>query len=93
MKLQSVLRSCTAALAATMLLASCGKTASSTTGMSYNDKKNGGFQINLNYKGQETGPGLVFVEGGTFIMGRVEEDFIRDWNNTPNRVTVASLTK
>ena len=37
-------------LAATaFLLASCGKTVSNTTGMSYNDKKNGGFQINLNY--------------------------------------------
>jgi gliding motility-associated lipoprotein GldJ len=59
--------------------------------MSYNDKKNGGFQINLNYKGQETGPGLVFIEGGTFIMGRSEEDFMRDWNNTPARVTVASF--
>lgn len=91
MKLQSLLRTSLGALAATMLLASCSKTASNTTGMSYNDKKNGGFQINLNYKGQETGPGLVFIEGGTFIMGRSEEDFMRDWNNTPARVTVASF--
>ena len=79
-------------LAATaFLIASCGKTVSNTTGMSYNDKKNGGFQINLNYKGQKTGPGLVFIEGGTYVMGRVEEDFMRDWNNTPSRVTVASF--
>lgn len=31
-----------------------------------------------NYKGkvnvQETGPGLVFIEGGTFTMGRVQDD-------------------
>ena len=54
-----------------LLATSCGKTASNTTGMALNDRKNGGFQINLKYKGQETGPGLVFVEGGSFIMGRV----------------------
>jgi len=80
------------AFSALVLLASgCAKTRSNSTGMSYNDRKNGGFQINLKYKGQETGPGLVFIEGGTFIMGRVEEDVIKDWNNQPRRVTVASF--
>lgn len=37
------------------------------------------------------GPGLVFIEGGTFIIGRVEEDVMADWNNVPRRVTVTSF--
>lgn len=78
------------ALIATFGLASCGNK-SSTTGWKINDRKNGGFMANLNYKGQQTGPGLVFVEGGTFTMGRVEEDFYRDWNNIPRQVTVSSF--
>lgn len=91
MKLQSYLHLSVGFLATLLLFSNCGKTRSNTTGMSYNDKKNGGFQINLNYKGQETGPGLVFIEGGSFMMGRTEQDFMRDWNNIPNRVTVASF--
>lgn len=78
-----------AALAA--LMASCGSETSNTTGMAYNDTDNGGFDVNLDYDGQQTGPGLVFVEGGTFVMGQVEEDFIKDWNNVPRRVTVSSF--
>jgi gliding motility-associated lipoprotein GldJ len=34
---------------------------------------------------------LVFIEGGTFAMGRVEQDVMRDWNNIPRRVTVSSF--
>lgn len=62
---------------------------SSTTGWKYNDPSYGGFEVVEGYK-QETGPGLVFIEGGTFIMGRVEQDVVYDWNNTPRRVTVSS---
>jgi gliding motility-associated lipoprotein GldJ len=40
---------------------------------------------------QETGPGLVFIEGGTFTMGRVSQDVMNDWNNIPRRVTVESF--
>jgi gliding motility-associated lipoprotein GldJ len=64
--------------------------ASTTTGWSYNDAENGGFQV-VKYKEQETGPGLVFIEGGTFTMGQVEQDVMFDWNNTPRRVTVSSF--
>lgn len=67
------------------------KEQSSTTGWGYNDSKNGGFEANLNYGGQETGPGLVFVEGGTFTMGRVENDVMYDWDNIPRRVSVSSF--
>jgi formylglycine-generating enzyme len=73
-----------------LILSSCSQK-SGTTGWKINDKKNGGFHVNTKYKGQETAPGLVFVEGGTFTMGRVEEDFIKDWNNVPRQVTVSSF--
>ena len=76
-------------LAGSVIMFSCSKE-SNTTGWKFNDKKNGGFQVNLKYKGQETGPGLIFVEGGTFVMGQVEEDVLKDWNNFPRRVTVGS---
>ncbi len=47
----------------------------------------GGFASDYNKKAKEqiTGPGLVFIEGGTFTMGRVQDDPIGDWNNTPNQ--------
>jgi len=77
----------------TITLVSCGgskKNASSTTGWEYNSAKNGGFEYRADYE-QEKGPGLVFIEGGTFIMGQVDEDVMRDWNNKPRRVTVPSF--
>lgn len=64
---------------------------SNTTGWEYNEKDNGGFTVNTDYDGQETGPGLIFVEGGTFMMGRVEENFYKDWDNIPRQVTVQSF--
>lgn len=76
-------------LIATLLLASCGNEKSSITGWNYNDPDNGGFQ-KYAFEEQETGPNLVLVEGGTFTMGRVEQDFMYDWNNVPRRVTVSS---
>ncbi|MCW0481179.1 SUMF1/EgtB/PvdO family nonheme iron enzyme [Gaoshiqia sediminis] len=89
-------------LGLSVLLASCGlfkkdgggfgknKNVSSTTGWSYNDPDNGGFQTDLDYQ-QFAGPGLRFIQGGTFTMGRVEQDVMYDWNNMPRRVTVASF--
>lgn len=64
---------------------------SSVTGWAYNDPTNmGGFE---NYSGyeQEVGPGLVRVEGGTFIMGRVEQDVMHSWDAQPRRVSVSSF--
>ncbi len=63
---------------------------SDVTGWNYNDKKNGGFQV-AKAKDQQTGPGLVFVQGGTFTMGQTEEDVMGDWNNIPRRVSVPSF--
>jgi len=77
-------------LAAAIMVASCKKEVSNTTGWNYNDPNFGGFQNHPGYE-QETGPGLVFIEGGTFAMGRVEQDVMHDWNNIPRRVTVSSF--
>jgi gliding motility-associated lipoprotein GldJ len=63
---------------------------SGATGWNVNDENNGGFEV-VDYLEQETGPGLVLVEGGTFVMGRTEQDVIQDWDNIPRRVTVSSF--
>ncbi len=78
------------ALVLLAMLSSCKKEASPTTGWNYNDAKNGGFEV-APYEEQATGPGLVFIEGGTFVMGAMEEDVMKDWNNNPRRVSVASF--
>ena len=66
------------------------KNASYTTGWAYNDPDIGGFEVKTKYE-QQTGPGLVMIEGGTFIIGRTEQDLLYDWNNNPRRVTVPSF--
>nr|WP_079736490.1 gliding motility lipoprotein GldJ [Salegentibacter salegens] len=63
---------------------------SRATGWDINSDE-GGFQYNTDYKEQETGPGLVFVEGGTFTMGQVQDDVMHDWNNTPTQQHVQSF--
>ena len=86
-------------LAAVSLLPSCknglfGKKnkheQSEVTGWNYNDKNMGGYNVSKE-KEQRTGPGLVFVQGGTFAMGATEEDVMSDWNNVTRRVTVSSF--
>ncbi len=76
--------------AALLFLASCAKDQSSVTGWGYNDPKNGGFEV-VDYAGQATGPGLVLIEGGTFVMGNTEEDVMFDWETMPRRTTVSSF--
>jgi gliding motility-associated lipoprotein GldJ len=78
-----------AALSVVVILGSCTKNRSGATGWSYNDEKNGGYE-RQEFIEQETGPGLVLVEGGTFTMGRVEDDLNFTWDNVPRRVTVSS---
>jgi len=73
-----------------LLIGSCAKERSTATGWEYNDYRNGGFE-KFDAKEQETGPGLVFIEGGTFTMGSTEEDVMNDWNNGASRVTVSSF--
>ena len=66
------------------------KNISNATGWDINSR-DGGFQYNTNYKGQEAGPGLVFIEGGTYTRGKVQDDVMHDWNNTPNQQHVMSF--
>lgn len=75
---------------ALMLLGACQKESSRSTGWEYNNPKNGGFEV-PEYAGQVTGPGLVFIEGGTTTLGLTQDDVLYDWNNQPRRVTVASF--
>ena len=77
-------------LIACTLSISCGRERSPVTGWSYNDPDNGGFE-KVPYEEQETGPGLVLIEGGSFSMGRTEHDVTYEWNNIPRRVTVSSF--
>ena len=73
------------------LITSCTEyETSSITGWDYNNPKNGGFQ-KVPYAEQETGPGLILVEGGTFTMGRIEQDVTFENHNVPRRVTVSSF--
>jgi len=79
----------TALLVGVVSLASCTKERSPITAWEYNNPKNGGFEV-VEYIEQETGPGLVLIEGGTFTMGRSEQDVTYEWNNIPKRVTISS---
>ncbi|MCK0125204.1 gliding motility lipoprotein GldJ [Gelidibacter sp. F2691] len=81
------------ALVLSLTMVGCKRSSSNesrATGWKINDK-NGGFQYNTNFKEQETSPGLVFVEGGTFTMGKVQDDPMHDWNNTPSQLHVQSF--
>jgi gliding motility-associated lipoprotein GldJ len=66
------------------------KEKSSVTGWNYDDKKMGSFHL-TKVKYPKAGPGLVFVQGGTFVMGAKEEDVMGDWNNIPRRITIPSF--
>lgn len=87
-----ILLSCTAAVSSCKNGGLFGKKQekSDVTGWNYNDKNMGGYQVSRE-KEQRTGPGLVFVQGGTFQMGAVEEDVMFEWNNIPSRKTVNSF--
>ncbi len=90
-------RTLTVVILASAFLASCSlfnkkgdQNVSSTTGWEYNNPDNGGFEVALGAE-QQTGPGLVLIEGGRFTMGQVAQDVLFDWNNKPRTVTVSSF--
>ncbi len=90
MKKISLVTPVMAMIAGALVFTSCSKEKSSVTGWDYNNEKNGGFE-KTPYEEQETGPGLILIEGGTFAMGRTEQDITIDWDNIPRRVTVSSF--
>jgi gliding motility-associated lipoprotein GldJ len=83
-------------VAATMIfLSSCSSSGkkggkSSMTGWNYDDKNMGNFHV-AKLKYPKAGPGLVFIQGGSFVMGAKDEDVMGDWNNVPHRVTIPSF--
>ena len=64
---------------------SSSKNSSRATGWNVDSKKG------LSNKKQEAGPGLIFVEGGTFTMGKVQDDVMHDWNTAATQQHVQSF--
>ena len=60
------------------------------TGWSYDNKNEGNMHL-AKYKAPKAGPGLIYIPGGTFIMGSKQEDVMGNNNNAPKRVTVPSF--
>ncbi len=81
-----------ALLGISTLMVSCSKKQQSDkTGITYNDKKTGGYE-RFRQTHPTPGPGLIPIEGGTFVMGgSADQDVTYDYNNVRRRVTVASF--
>ena len=73
-----------------------------TTGWGLNRHQWGGFEAKLknsndeeysqfNWDGTKIPSNMVFVQGGSFVMGRTQEDVMRDGNNYPKEATVSSF--
>lgn len=87
------------ALSSAFVLTSCGGSGSgkgggtkgfvSKTGWKPNDNK--GWFFAGKQQQQKGWPGMVYIDGGTFTMGLVKDDVLRDWNNTPKRMQVSSF--
>jgi len=72
------------------LLSSCSKQRSSKTNIPYNDK-NYGYQ-RFRQTHPSPGPGLVAIEGGTFVLGgSADQDVDYEYNNVRRRVTIPSF--
>jgi len=81
-----------AALALGALMSGCSKKPQSDkTGITYNDKRTGGYE-RFRKTHPTPGPGLVPIEGGTFVMGgSADQDVTYDYDNVRRRVTVPSF--
>ena len=66
-----------------------GKNISQATGWKINSE--GGFQAETKYRGQQNAPGMIFVQGGTFVKGNTKDNVMHDWNNTPTQQYVRSF--
>ena len=67
-----------------------GANVSAATGWEINSK-DGGFQLNNKFKDQITAPGMIFIQGGTFVKGNAKDNVMHDWNNTPTQQYVRSF--
>ena len=66
-----------------------GKNISQATGWKINSEN--GFKAETKYKGQIDAPGMIFVQGGTFVKGNSKDNVMNDWNNTPTQQYVRSF--
>ncbi|RYU85875.1 gliding motility lipoprotein GldJ [Mucilaginibacter terrigena] len=75
-----------------VMLSSCSKRQQSQkTGLAYNDRTNGGY-LRYQQSHPSPGPGLVPIEGGTFVLGgSADQDVTYEYNNVRRRVTVPSF--
>jgi len=64
---------------------------SQVTGIPYNDSTYENSYRLSKFSGQIAGPGLVFIEGGSFVMGITEEDVMHLSPGQLTRVTVPSF--
>jgi len=74
-------------------MASCSKNqsgVSKATGWKI-DGRDGRYNYNHSFKKQATPFGMVAIEGGTFTKGKVQDDPMHDWNNTPTQQHVQSF--
>lgn len=81
-------------LTSLVLLTGCNSSSvnrSSLTGWNYNDPKYGSYSKGTSFDGQKVPDGMVFIEGGTFTMGRMQDDVMFDWNTTPHQMQVRSF--
>jgi len=79
-------------LGAGLLLSGCSSPQQSPkTGMLYNNKYNGGFQV-FRKTHPAPGPGLVAIEGGTFVQGgSADEDVSFEYNNVRKRKSISTF--
>ncbi|MDZ7741351.1 MAG: SUMF1/EgtB/PvdO family nonheme iron enzyme [Bacteroidota bacterium] len=89
-RINRILASLLVMIAAFSLFSCKEKDYSRSTGWPLNDPEAGGFEVSQTQE-QFAGPGLVFVQGGTFVMGATQEDVMFDWDNFPRRVTIPSF--
>jgi gliding motility-associated lipoprotein GldJ len=66
---------------------SLGKGGSRATGWNMTNQKG----VSKQAGEQQAGPGLVFIEGGTFTMGKIQDDVMHDWNNSATQQHVQSF--
>jgi sulfatase modifying factor 1 len=78
-------------LGVAMLASSCSnKQRSEKTGIPYNDKKFGYQKFRQTHPAP--GPGLVAIEGGTFVLGgSADQDVTFEYNNVRRRVTIPAF--
>jgi len=90
MKVNALNKILLVAVVATLFFGCKSKEKSDVTGWNYDDSEWGGRE-SAKPNAQETPPGMVFIEGGAFVMGQTTDNIRYDWNNQPRKVTVSSF--